>query len=112
MYKQASKLKLRFQTNRGILSAEQLWDLSQTDLSTQLGISNSYLSEIEKGKKKPSLEILEKYSKQFDMPLSSLLFFSEKLDDGQPLLVATKFRLASAKKIVRLMEWLSDNEKA
>lgn len=33
MYKQASKLKLRFQTNRGILSVEQLWDLSQTDLS-------------------------------------------------------------------------------
>ena len=33
MYKQASKLKLRFQTNRGVLSAEQLWDLSQTDLS-------------------------------------------------------------------------------
>ena len=33
MYKQASKLKLRFQTNKGILSVEQLWDLSQTDLS-------------------------------------------------------------------------------
>ena len=33
MYKQASKLKLRFQTNGGVLSAEQLWDLSQTDLS-------------------------------------------------------------------------------
>ena len=46
------------------------------------------------------------------MPLSSLLFFSEKLDDGQPLSVATKFRLASAKKIVRLMEWLSDIEKS
>lgn len=33
MFKQASKLKLRFQTNRGLLSTEQLWDLSQTDLS-------------------------------------------------------------------------------
>ncbi|SSQ14134.1 transcriptional regulator [Acinetobacter baumannii] len=46
------------------------------------------------------------------MPLSSLLFFSEKLDEGQPLSIATKFKLASAKKIIRLMEWLSDNEKA
>ncbi|ENU4057240.1 TPA: transcriptional regulator, partial [Acinetobacter baumannii] len=63
-------------------------------------------------KKKPSLDILEKYSEQFDMPLSSLLFFSEKLDEGQPLSIATKFKLASAKKIIRLMEWLSDNEKA
>jgi transcriptional regulator with XRE-family HTH domain len=85
--------------------------ISQTELSIQLGISNSYLSEIEKGKKKPSLDLLEKYSEEFDMPLSSLLFFSEKLDDNQPLSVATKFRLASTKKIVRLMEWLSDNDK-
>ena len=84
--------------------------ISQTELSIQLGISNSYLSEIEKGKK-PSLDLLEKYSEEFDMPLSSLLFFSEKLDDNQPLSVATKFRLASTKKIVRLMEWLSDNDK-
>ena len=85
--------------------------ISQTDLSNQFGISNSYLSEIEKGKKKPSLDLLEKYSEQFDMPLSSLLFFSEKLDDGKPVSIATRFKLASAKKIIRLMEWLSDNDK-
>ena len=33
MFKQASKLKIRFQTNRGLLSTEQLWDLTLTDLS-------------------------------------------------------------------------------
>lgn len=33
MYKEASKLKLRFVTNRGLLSTEQLWDLSFTDIS-------------------------------------------------------------------------------
>lgn len=33
MYKQASKLGLRFQTNKGMLSVEQLWTLNQTDLS-------------------------------------------------------------------------------
>ena len=36
MYKQASKLKLRFQTNRGVLSVEQLWDLTQFDLSNAI----------------------------------------------------------------------------
>lgn len=36
MYKQASKLKLRFQTNKGILSVEQLWDLSQKDLVSSI----------------------------------------------------------------------------
>lgn len=33
MFKQASQLKLRFQTNVGLLSVEQLWDLSQTQLA-------------------------------------------------------------------------------
>lgn len=32
MYKEASRLKLRFQTNKGILSMEQLWDLSIPEL--------------------------------------------------------------------------------
>ena len=32
MYKEASKLKLRFQTTKGILSVEQLWELSLTEL--------------------------------------------------------------------------------
>jgi len=36
MFKQASKLKLRFVTNRGLLSTEQLWDLTQTDLANAI----------------------------------------------------------------------------
>ena len=35
-YKQASKLQLRFQTNRGSLSVEQLWSLSLTDLASAI----------------------------------------------------------------------------
>ena len=36
MYKQASKLKLRFGTPKGTLAAEQLWDLNQSDLSVSI----------------------------------------------------------------------------
>lgn len=36
MFKQASKMKLRFATERGVLSAEQLWDLTQSQLSTAI----------------------------------------------------------------------------
>lgn len=32
MYKEASQLKLRVQTNKGLLSIEQLWDLSIEEL--------------------------------------------------------------------------------
>ena len=35
-FKQASKLKLRFQTTVGLVSVEQLWDLSQIQLSNAI----------------------------------------------------------------------------
>lgn len=35
-FKKASKLKLRFNTTKGPLSAEQLWDLTQTALETSV----------------------------------------------------------------------------
>lgn len=34
MFKEASKLKLRFSTSKGSLSVEQLWELTQTELAT------------------------------------------------------------------------------
>jgi hypothetical protein len=36
MYKEASMLKLRFTTQVGVLSVEQLWDLTQSQLSTTI----------------------------------------------------------------------------
>lgn len=36
MYKQATQLKLRFSTSVGLLSVEQLWDLSMTNLSNAI----------------------------------------------------------------------------
>jgi hypothetical protein len=36
MYKQASQLRLRFLTNVGQLSVEQLWDLSQAQLTNSI----------------------------------------------------------------------------
>lgn len=55
-------------------------DLKQFELSDRLGISQPYLSEIESGRKEPSLGIIEKYSEEFRIPVSSILFFSEKLE--------------------------------
>ena len=36
MYKSAERLKLRFPTNKGLLAAEQLWDLSMSDLTSAI----------------------------------------------------------------------------
>ena len=48
MYKQASRMKLRFQTSKGNLSVEQLWDLSLTDLASAIKSVNSVIKESEK----------------------------------------------------------------
>jgi transcriptional regulator with XRE-family HTH domain len=53
---------------------------SQSQLATDLGISKSYLSEIESGKKKVTLELLNQYSSHFNVPVSALFFFSEEMD--------------------------------
>lgn len=81
--------------------------LTQVELARRLGISNSYLSEIEKGgDKEPSLELLGKYADIFKMPVSSILLFSEQIgSNGKP---GTKLRIASADKILRLLEWLEE----
>ena len=54
-------------------------DLKAVELAQQLGISQSYLSEIESGKKEPSLELIGKYAERFRTSPSSILFFSEDL---------------------------------
>lgn len=82
-------------------------DLSQTQLSYDLGISNSFLSEIESGKKSPSLDLLSKYGVRFDLPVSSLLFFSERLDENN---VTDKIRVGIAKKVVTLLQWVVQKE--
>lgn len=85
-------------------------DISQTQLSAELGISNSYLSEIEAGKKTPTLEILNKYSTHFDVPVSSLMFFSETLDEGK---VTDRLRVGVAKKVVSILKWVEQkNDRA
>lgn len=57
-------------------------DLKQSDLANRLEISQSHLSEIERGKKSPSNELIERYSKEFRLPVSSIWFFDENLRNG------------------------------
>lgn len=54
-------------------------DLKQIELAEKLGISSSYLSELESGTKVPSLELIERYSREFRIPTSAIMFFSEQL---------------------------------
>ncbi len=79
-------------------------DLTQTQLSFELGVSNSFLSEIESGKKSPSLDLLSKYGEKFEIPLSSLLFFSENLEKSK---MTEHVRVGVARKVLSLLSWVA-----
>ena len=54
-------------------------DLSIKELSEKTGISVSYITDIEKGvKTKPSVDIIEKYSKALGVSKSTIMFFEEE----------------------------------
>lgn len=78
-------------------------DLKQKQVAERLEISTSYLSEIEKGHKKPSLELIQRYSDVFGLPMSSIMFFAETVEDGGAYDRARSF---VAGKMVGLMQFL------
>lgn len=82
--------------------------VKQFELARELGISKSYLSEIESGSKPISIDLLNKYSKIFSIPVSSLLMFSENIEKGKK---SDKFRLKITGKILKIMEWMNDKNK-
>ena len=79
-------------------------DLSQTDAAGKLEISKSYLSEVEAGKKEPTLALLSRYAEVFSVPLSSVLFFSEQMGKGNSHTVVSGI----APKVLRLLEWVAE----
>jgi DNA-binding XRE family transcriptional regulator len=78
-------------------------DIKQNEAAEKLGISKSYLSEIEKGRKKPTLEIVEKYSSVFSIPVSSIMFFSESMESDRSF---SNVRQAVAGKVVKLLKFI------
>ncbi len=83
-------------------------DLKQQNLADKLGISKSYLSEIESGKKSPSLDLIGKYSIIFSIPPSSIMFFSENMEGGSGKKTEDRAKSAIAGKIIRFLKFIED----
>lgn len=58
-------------------------DLKQFEVADRLEVSKSHISEIENGNKTPSLELIEKYSEQFKIPVSAIMFFAEQIPNAK-----------------------------
>jgi transcriptional regulator with XRE-family HTH domain len=85
-------------------------NLTQQDLAIRMGTSKSHISEIENGKKTPSLELIQKYSEAFKMPTSSILFFSEQLNSrAEPRKLAEAARINIARRTLKLLTWIEAN---
>ncbi len=93
--------------NRALKLLRTYHQLTQVGLAARLEISNSYLSEIEKGVKPPSIDLLNKYSSIFNMPVSTILLFSENID-GKKSITKNKIRVSAADKVLKILEWLAD----
>lgn len=78
-------------------------DMKQKQVAERLNVSTSYLSEIEKGHKTPSLDMIQRYSEFFELPISSIMFFAERIEDGGTFDRARSF---VAGKMVGLMQFL------
>jgi transcriptional regulator with XRE-family HTH domain len=99
-------LSERFMNQLGaaLRSLRVFHDLSQTEAAEKLEISKSYLSEVEAGKKDPTLALLSQYAEVFSVPLSSLLFFVEQMGKSDPASIAS----AIAPKVLRLLDWIAE----
>jgi transcriptional regulator with XRE-family HTH domain len=78
-------------------------DMNQADVADKLGLSKSYISELEQGRKKPSIEVLEKYAALFRIPLSSLLLFAERAEKAN---FVEEGRVFTADKVLKMLDWI------
>jgi transcriptional regulator with XRE-family HTH domain len=78
-------------------------DLKQKQVAEKLRISTSYLSEIEKGHKTATLDLIQRYSDEFSIPVSSIMFFAESVEGKGSYEQARSF---VAGKMIGLMQFL------
>lgn len=83
-------------------------DMKQVELAKKLGISNSHLSEIESGKKEPTVALLSEYARVFKLPTSSILFFSENLEAPKS---KRKAQETVSGAVLRMMEFIAEKAK-
>jgi transcriptional regulator with XRE-family HTH domain len=90
--------------NRALRLIREYHRLSRTELASRLGLSKSYVSELERGKK-PTIDVIERYAETFRIPVSSLLLFAEHSDDPN---FPERTRTFTADKVLKMLEWLRD----
>jgi transcriptional regulator with XRE-family HTH domain len=79
-------------------------DMSKAELARELRFSRSFITELEGGNKKVTLDTLNRYSEYFDIPVSSLMLFAERSRDAD---FSERARTFVADKALKMLDWVS-----
>lgn len=82
-------------------------DMTQSDAAKATGLSKSYISDLESGKKDVTLRVLERYSDTFEIPVSSLALIAEKAESGA---LSERTRVYFADKALKVLDWIADSD--
>jgi transcriptional regulator with XRE-family HTH domain len=91
--------------SRALKLLRQYHRLTQAELAERLSLSKSFISELEAGNRRPSIDVLEKYAENFKLPLSGLMLFSEQIDAQS---WHDRSRVVVADKVLKMLEWLEE----
>jgi len=84
-------------------------DEKQSDLAANMGLARSYISEIETGRKSPTIDVIQKYSTHFGIPASSILFFAEQLPGSERRMpYSERTRALIARKIINFLRIIDE----
>lgn len=97
------KEKSRPLLNEALRVARKYWGLTQAELAEEMGVSQAMVSEIERGNKSVSMDMLERYSEALGIRQSELMFFAEEIEAQCP---AAKGKIAIAEKTLALLRRL------
>ncbi|EGQ7942348.1 helix-turn-helix transcriptional regulator [Vibrio cholerae] len=87
----------------------QYHDISRIEAASRLDISKDTLIAIESGTYPVTMDVLEKYSTTFDIPLPSLIFFSDSLNTKKGK-NSNKLRSVLAGKALTILEWIAEKD--
>lgn len=77
-----------------------IYNFKAVDVCQKIGISASYLSEIEHNKRIPPIDLLQKFSELFGIKLSTLILMSEEYRELQEM---NKAEIFIQKKMIQLV---------
>ena len=89
-----------YDISEAVKSLRTLYGFKQKEFAERIGVSTSYLCEVEKGKKTPTIHVLEKIADLFDIQVSILMILAEKLDPANEI---SKVGVEKLPEMVRLI---------